>query len=92
MGEKKRHYEQWSPEEKQQLIQIVNQFTFNERTSWRDVVKSFPGRSLQQCKSIFRNSVKQQLAPVDDTSQWSREQLGILYIVARFYKKDWALV
>lgn len=47
MGEKKRHYEQWTAEEKRQLIQIVSQFTFNERISWRDVVKSFPGRSLQ---------------------------------------------
>lgn len=74
------------------MIQIVNKFTFNDRTSWRDVVKSFPSRSLQQCKSIFRNSVKQQLMPAEDTSQWSREQLGVLYIVARFYRKDWALV
>ena len=24
MGEKKRHYEQWSAEEKRQLIQVVN--------------------------------------------------------------------
>ena len=36
--------------------------------------------------------MKQQLAPADDTNQWSREQLGVLYIVARFYKKDWSLV
>ncbi|CAL5970863.1 Conserved_hypothetical protein [Hexamita inflata] len=84
-----REYHQWTKEENEQLVQIVNQFTVNNKINWDSVKVYYPTRTVTSIKSQYLNKLK---LGTESYHKWTPEEQELLKQCVQTLGKNWTKI
>ncbi|CAL6008812.1 Myb-like_DNA-binding domain-containing protein [Hexamita inflata] len=85
-----RQIQKWTESDKQQLVELVDKNTTNNRTNWVQVAQQI-NRTPNQCKSYYVVAIKQ-CVPKKCNLIWTPQTLGQLLTCVQIYGKKWSLI
>ncbi|CAL6010457.1 Myb-like_DNA-binding domain-containing protein [Hexamita inflata] len=85
-----RQIQKWTESDKQQLVELVDKNTINNRTNWIQVAQQI-NRTPNQCKSYYAVAIKQ-CVPKKCNLIWHVQKLGQLIYCVQIYGKKWSLI
>ena len=84
-------YNKWSDDDKLKLINLVRACKNpNGSVNWAAVTRGLPGRSQNQCHSMFSNTLRHTVE-MKNNAKWSQEESIRLLVLVRVFGKRWAM-
>ncbi|CAL6082017.1 Myb-like_DNA-binding domain-containing protein [Hexamita inflata] len=80
----------WSWDEKQLLLQLIDQNQVNNRIDWNKISTLIKTRTAIQCKLQYRNVLRTENVKVN--FEWSDEQIRQLMVCVYFYGQKWKYI
>ncbi|CAL6012381.1 Myb-like_DNA-binding domain-containing protein [Hexamita inflata] len=80
----------WSEQEKQRLLELIEQNKTNSRVDWKIISQNLQNRTPTQCKLQYRHVLNKNTEKVN--FEWTYEKEQELRMLVRLYGKKWTFL